>query len=366
MAALDFDVAVIGGGPAGCSTAIQLVARGCRVALAEASDYSTRRVGETLASALSSILDRLGVSTALLESSHLRCAGLRCRWGDDEPIDRSFVFNPYGGGWHVDRAAFDRMLFDAAAVCGVQAIDAAPLRALYLESARWNIELGGPSPRRLTAQFVVDATGRRACVARRQGARRRMQFPMLATIGWFALAPEAPRPAVTQIEAAPDGWWYCAPLPHNEAVMVRFTLPEPRFARSGSVNEQHAMAAQRFPGWNDALCGAFPLANNTCRAESSLLEPVHGPMWLAVGDAALTVDPLSGDGVLRSMTMGAAAAHAIVAHLGGSPHALEEYAESVVRCDREYAASEQLLYSREQRWYAAPFWARRHSALPAQ
>jgi flavin-dependent dehydrogenase len=255
------------------------------------------------------------------------------------------------------------MLFDAAAACGVQALSAAPLRALDRESGGWKLDLGS-TPRRMSAPFTVDATGRRACVARRQGSCRRMRDPMMARVRWFAVAAEAGRPAVTEIEAAADGWWYCAPLPHNEAVAVHLTLPERRSAGGVTFKDESWTEAVRNRPWRDAFGGARPLETTACRAESSLLDPVHGADWLAVGDAALAVDPLSGDGVLRSMTMGAAAAHAIAAHLGGSYRALEAYAESVVSCHRQYAASERLFYAREQRWEASPFWARRHSGLP--
>ena len=43
-----FDVAVIGGGPAGCSTALALTRLGYRCLVVEKSDYSNVRVGETV------------------------------------------------------------------------------------------------------------------------------------------------------------------------------------------------------------------------------------------------------------------------------------------------------------------------------
>src|SRR5690606_28820491 len=70
-----------------------------------------------------------------------------------------------------------------------------------------------------------DATGRRAALARRLGARRTRGARLIAL---YAHAPRAPEPASTRtlIEAVRDGWWYAAWLPSGGAVAALHVRPD--------------------------------------------------------------------------------------------------------------------------------------------
>ncbi len=81
--------------------------------------------------------------------------------------------------------------------------------------------------------------------------------------------------------------------------------------------------------------------------------------WIAVGDAALAVDPASGSGVVRALRSAHAGASAILDHLQGSPTALEEYeAELDIEWQR-YLEQRTKYYRMESRWPTSPFWLRR-------
>src|SRR5258707_2713241 len=61
-----YDVAVVGGGPAGCSAAIHLALRGARVVLFEARAYPHDKLcGEFLSPECSGLLDQLGLAPVL-------------------------------------------------------------------------------------------------------------------------------------------------------------------------------------------------------------------------------------------------------------------------------------------------------------
>ena len=100
-----FDVAVIGGGPAGTSIAIALAnARAVRsVAVLERSRYDRVRIGETLPPEARVPLAQLGVWDRFLEQGHAPSPGTDSAWGREELEERHFIFNPYGNGWHLDR-----------------------------------------------------------------------------------------------------------------------------------------------------------------------------------------------------------------------------------------------------------------------
>ena len=78
----EFDVAVVGAGPAGSATARRLARSGCRVVLLEQSRFDAPRVGESLAPSTNALLTELGVwprFTGLCALLHKRAkAGAQC------------------------------------------------------------------------------------------------------------------------------------------------------------------------------------------------------------------------------------------------------------------------------------------------
>ena len=114
------EVLVVGGGPAGISTALSLAGRGKSVLLLDRSCYEQRRIGETFPPGINRELARLGLLDPLSKVPRASSAGIRTTWGGPDPFDRSFLFDPYGEGWHVDRRAFDAALAASAKERGVR------------------------------------------------------------------------------------------------------------------------------------------------------------------------------------------------------------------------------------------------------
>lgn len=97
-------------------------------------------------------------------------------------------------------------------------------------------------------------------------------------------------------------------------------------------------------------------------ANSSTLERVTGANWLAVGDAAMAVDPLSAQGIYRALESGIAAAEAIGAGTGEKAHAIQRYERRVRRAFDAYLRKRMIYYRRETRWTQSVFWSRRQSS----
>jgi flavin-dependent dehydrogenase len=94
-------------------------------------------------------------------------------------------------------------------------------------------------------------------------------------------------------------------------------------------------------------------------ANSSRLNRTIGKNWLAVGDAAITFDPLSAQGVHKALDSGLRAAQSIEAHLSGDDFALQGYARDVDHRFRSYLQVRQAYYIQEKRWPDSTFWQRR-------
>jgi 2-polyprenyl-6-methoxyphenol hydroxylase-like FAD-dependent oxidoreductase len=80
---MSWDVAIIGGGPAGTASAISLrqTFPALRVLVIEATDYTSLRVGEVLPPVARALLQHLGVLPALTAEFGEPAHSVACAWG---------------------------------------------------------------------------------------------------------------------------------------------------------------------------------------------------------------------------------------------------------------------------------------------
>lgn len=355
-----YQVVVAGGGPAGAVTALSLARAGLRVLLVERGPDRRPPLGETLPAAAGRLLRWLGIDAGLA-APHLPCPGTLTVWGSPDPVATSSLLDPEGAGWRLDRPVFDQRLRAAAELAGVEVRqDALVSRPVPGDGGGVELELtGGGRTDRLRCDWLVDATGRGATLARRLGGRVLVSDRLVATVGLF----DSPDPdARVWLEAVEDGWWYGALLPDGRRVLARLT--EPGLVTVGSAAGSvglAGLAALAGTQLGGRLAGAVPAGPSGRRwAGSTRLASGYGPGWVAAGDAVLSFDPLSGRGMLTALLTGALAGRALAAHLAGEPDALAGYQRAVQALHRDYRSEQAHYYGLERRWPAAPFWRARH------
>jgi flavin-dependent dehydrogenase len=95
------------------------------------------------------------------------------------------------------------------------------------------------------------------------------------------------------------------------------------------------------------------------------MDRVAGPGWVATGDAAVSFDPLSSQGIVTALLMGRAAGTAITAMLRkGDPEPLLAYGSEYAALLEQHRRQRSAFYGLEGRWPDAAFWARRRAPMP--
>jgi flavin-dependent dehydrogenase len=357
-------VVIVGGGPAGASTAIFAARRGLEVVVLEAHAVALPKPGECLPPAANPVLREMGLSDRLRRDGHLPSYGNRSVWGTVVPIERDFLFGVHGPGWHLDRRKFESLLAETAREAGADWRYRHRLEGCFRRGRAWEVTVRTPrGVKVLKADFVVDATGRSSRLARALGVRRTRYDRLVGVTAVLRNSGPGLGDSFTLVETVPAGWWYSAPVPGG-GLAVAFMTDGDRLDRVGvrDPGGWHALVRQSGPTHDRVRTGAYGLSAppHVAPANTSRLTLAAGEGWLAVGDAAAAFDPLSSYGICSALGTGFHAAEAIAEAAAGRPSALGEYACLIDRAWACYVAKYREHYESERRWPEEPFWRRRH------
>jgi flavin-dependent dehydrogenase len=355
---MTFDVGVIGGGPAGTAAAILLARAGLSVLLLEASDHRGPGIGQTLSPLIGRQLTRLGVRPRFVRQGFTPAPGIVSVWGSAEPLANDFLFGVHGSGWQVDRAAFDRMLATGAAKAGATVLlGARLLKARKRNREGWLFEWACQDERSACdCRFLIDATGRSGASPLSSLSPRVVLDRLIGVVWTGDQRGEWP---YTLIESVDDGWFYSANLRGTRATVAFMTDSDLYRCGHGERSDRWrrqlnktTYVRERLPRNADLSQLRIVSAASTVR-----VNPV-GKGWCAVGDAAMSYDPLSGLGVHQALESAFQAASAASQYLQDHKP-LGAYRRWVAKMADRHLAARQHYYATERRWPGSRFWQRR-------
>lgn len=334
------DVVIIGGGPAGSTAATLLQQNGHQVTLLEKDKFPREHVGESLLPFCYDIFKQLGVLDQMV-SRFVRKPGVRfvdadgiraTSWCFNHVIhDESYL------SFQVTRSEFDTMLLDNARTHGA---------TVYEETRVQEVDLGGPDGTAVVtavgpegetqtyhARFVLDASGRNAFIATKNGWRQRFEG-LDRTALWthwehvnMLGGLEEGLSIIVYLGGDKKGWIWIFPL-DTDRLTIGVVLNNQHIREQKSVLEKagaedwtldlYIQELMESPFVQQVLAGARWTSPLKVEGDYSYYvnkESKYGRNYAMVGDASTFIDPIFSSGIFLSMNGSRLVSEAIHAKL---------------------------------------------------
>ena len=327
----NYDLIVIGGGPAGSTVATLVAEQGHRVLLLEREAEPKFKIGESLIPATYWTFKRLGMLEKLRASHFPQKYSVQfySRTGKASSPFYFFQTNPHESAvtWQVLRSEFDEMLLDNAKEKGVEVKRGIRVREVLFEGdTATGVVIQGTNGIRETLKttVIVDSTGQRSLIGRQldlNTTEPNLKMASLFTHYEGGHRDEGIDEGATLIlhTEEKDSWFWSIPLPYDRTSIgvvgeIDYLLQNRRDA-NGRLDAQRIFTEEleKCPALKMRLDGAeqlFPI--QTTKDFSYRASRIAGNNWVLVGDAFGFLDPVYSTGLFLALKSGEMAADTII------------------------------------------------------
>ena len=296
-----FDIAVVGGGPAGAWTACLLAARGARVAMVDGSHPREKPCGGGLSARALDLLRPLGPSRPIpgVTIGHGNFSDGRA----DVDIDLTLAGTSTPALLVASRRDLDLTLLEAARAAGAELVAE---RALGIErrDGGWTIRTAGGA---VECGRLVGADGANSLV-RRTVARPFPRGALSIASGYYVHGLSASHIDIVFTQS-PAGYLWSFPRPDHLAVGVGAQADE---ATSAQLFEMAAAWIDKRVGPSRGALTRYSWPIPSLSEADLQRETSAGDRWLLVGDAAGLVDPITREGLYYALASAQLAATSVL------------------------------------------------------
>src|SRR5262244_2142864 len=322
----NFDVIVMGGGPAGSSVASILAREGRKVVLFEKECFPRHHIGESLMTDTYFTFDRMGLLEKLKASPFVRKYSVQFA-NPAGKESRPFYFfeamhHESAVTWQVTRSEFDKLLIEHAADQGATVHQGAAVKQVLFEGDQAvgvEVKMKDGSLQSFHSRVIVDATGQSAMLSNR--FRWRVRAPKLkkgVLYSYFKGAHREPdlnggATLVLRTELGSGGWFWYIPL-ENDITSVGI-VADPEYLVKGRGQDlakifheevEKCEACHRRVDGAERVDKIYSILDYSYRSKQNA-----GNGFILIGDAYGFLDPIYSSGVLLALKMAELAANAI-------------------------------------------------------
>ncbi|MEC8556208.1 MAG: NAD(P)/FAD-dependent oxidoreductase [Planctomycetota bacterium] len=320
-----YDVIVIGGGPAGCTAASLVTEGGQSTLLLERESVPRFHVGESLMPECYWPLQRLGMvdrmkSSKFTKKKSVQFVGASGRtsapfyFEQNDPRENSTT-------WQVERADFDKMLWDRASELGADCHDETRVLDILLDDdercSGVKVRTKDGEVKTIESKVVMDGSGQSSLIANKLGLRE--DIPSLKKAAIWSYYKNAKRDegdnagaTIVMHTTEKDSWFWYIPL-SDDVTSIGCVGDNDYMLKQGMKSEErYNVELERCPGLQSRLEGAERCDKVHVAKEYSYWTHRHaGDGWVLIGDAFGFIDPLYSSGVYFALVMGERAADAV-------------------------------------------------------
>jgi len=359
----NYDVIVVGGGPAGSTIASILAREGRSVVLFEKEEFPRHHIGESLMTDTYWTFERMGLLEKLKASPFVRKYSVQFANSAGRE-SRPFYFfeamhHESAVTWQVTRAVFDKMLIEHAADQGATVHQGSAVNEVLFDRAQGDravgveIQMKDGSRQTFHAQVVVDATGQSAMLSNK--FRWRVRDPKLKKAVLYSYFKGAQREPdlnggatlVLRTPPGSGGWFWYIPLEDDVTSVGIVADPGYLLKNRGQdlakiFHEEidRCESVQRRVAVGTRVDKIYSILDYSYRSKYN-----SGNGFIIIGDAYGFLDPIYSSGVLLALKMAELATDAIHDAFKSNDFSAERLGQFQAKLDQGIESMRKLVYA---------------------
>jgi len=357
-----YDVAIIGGGPAGSTAASLLAKAGRKVIVFEREKFPRFHIGESLLPFSLQTFDRLGVREKLDRTFLPKFGGeimAACGTRGIKFYFQDGFRSQRDRAYQVTRSDFDKVLLDHSRENGAEVLEETEVKNVDFSANRLEIEIedSGGARSTIDARYLLDCSGRQTVLGSFFKLKRTydhlQKFSVFAHYENIDRLPGRDATLIRMVRGL-DRWFWMIPLTDTrtsvgvvmDTATFRATKLTPQVALEKFIAEQPLM--------NERMKNAVRVSPVYSTGDFSYRNTrLSGERWLMAGDAAGFIDPVFSSGVFLAIMSAEKAADTLdeVLHDESKRRRLfEKYSRSVNRIMDVYLTFVTAWYQRSKQF----------------